>query len=240
MSKILNFRKDLNAKGFAIRAKSAKKAELVIYGPIGFKDWDGEGITAKEVHDALSGLDKSVDELDIRINSPGGDCFAGIAIYNRLKQFKGKKTVYIDGLAASMASIIALAGDEILIGEGAMYMIHLPWSISLGNRTDMENTINLLMDLEEQMIGIYAKRSSGSRTEIKKWMEEDTWMDADEAIEKGFVTRKSEDTAQIAASVITNAKWIKRTPKGLSAATESTNKRIEELKTKIAGTLARK
>jgi ATP-dependent Clp protease protease subunit len=129
---------------------------------------------------------------------PAATSFDGIAIYNRLKQFKGDVTVYIDGLAASIASIIALAGDKIYIGEGALYMVHLPWTFAFGNRMDLDNTVNRLMDVEEQMISIYSKKSGLDRAEVKALLEAETWMGADEAIEKGFVDSKVDESLPIA------------------------------------------
>ena len=110
--KILNFK--AKGKPLQIRSESATKAEIIIYAPIGQSFWE-ESVSAKDFSDQLNKLEPTVNEISVRINSPGGDVFDGIAIYNRLKQHKAKKIIYIDGLAASIASIIALAGDEIII-----------------------------------------------------------------------------------------------------------------------------
>lgn len=237
MSNLLKFKN--RSHPFEIKNKSATKAEIVIYGAIG-SSWFEDSITAKQFSEELKKLDKSVNQLDIRINSPGGDVFDGIAIYNRLKQHPAKKTVYIDGLAASIASIIALAGDEVIMGEGALYMIHLPWTMAFGNRKDLESTIDRLMDVEEQLVSIYSKKTKMSRSEIKEKLEKETWMDADQAIEEGFVDSKIDDEAlPIAASVLDKATWINKMPK-MRTTDEAIKSEIEDLKNKINGVLARK
>lgn len=220
--------------------KSATEAEIVIYAGIG-QDWWGDGsmISLKQFNDELKKISPTVNTLHIRLNSPGGDVFDGIGIYNRLLQFKAKKIVYIDGLAASISSIIALAGDEIVMGEGALYMIHLPWTVAMGNRTDIDKTVNLLMDIEEQMIGIYARKTKMSRIEIKAMLEKETWMGADEAIEKGFVDKTAETTVAIAASAI-KSQWIAKRPEKFFSETQATTEKLNDLKNKLSSRLARK
>lgn len=240
MSKILNFAGHRAGSPLKIVNKSATEAEIVIYAGIGQDFWgDGSMISAKNFSDELKKIPDTVNTLNIRLNSPGGDVFDGITIYNRLKQFKGKKIVHIDGLAASIASIIALAGDEIVIGEGALYMVHLPWTFAYGNRTELDMTINRLMDVEEQMLGIYAKRTGLERSEIRALLEAETWLGADEAIEKGFVDRKMEETAPIAASAI-DSRWIVKKPKAYFSETKAATDKINEIKNKISTRIARK
>lgn len=239
MPKLLNFAKKAGQR-LTVRNASATKAEIILYAGIG-QDWWGDGsmISAKQFSDELKKLDASVDEITVRINSPGGDVFDGVAIYNRLKQHKAKVTVYIDGLAASIASIIALAGDEIYIGEGALYMVHLPWTFAYGNRMELDNTVSRLLDVEEQMISIYAKKSGLERSEIKSLLEAETWMGADEAVEKGFVTAKAEESMPIAASAIASP-WIVRPPKSYRSETSAVDAAKLDLKKKIEAKIARK
>ncbi len=234
MSKILAFKKDK----FEIKAKGNSKAEIVLYGAIGASFWE-DSITAKQFSEEMKKIDSSVKEISVRINSPGGDVFDGISIYNRLKQHPAKKTVYIDGLAASIASIIALAGDEIVMGDGALYMIHLPWSVAMGNRNDFENTINRLMDVEEQMVGIYAKKTGMDRSEIRSMLEKETWLNSSEAVEMGFATTVSEDSLPIAASIFDKASWITKRPK-CKTQDQVVKNTIKELKEKISAKIARK
>jgi len=233
--KIFNLRKS----GFEIRAaKDKKKAEVILYASIG-ESWWGDSVSAKQFSDTLKTVGE-VDELDIRINSPGGDVFDGMTIYNRLKQHKAKKTVYIDGMAASIASIIALAGDDIVIGEGAAYMIHLPWTFAMGNRNDLDNTVNLLIDIEEQMVGLYQRKTKIPRTEIKTMLEKETWLFGSEAVEKGFVDRTMEESIPVAASILDKASWMKNKPKNILTDAKAAKASAELLKNKIAATLARK
>lgn len=234
------FRARSGNNGFQVHNKSATKAEIVIYAAIGQDYWgDGSSVSSKTISEELKKLPDTVNEITLRLNSPGGDVFEGIAIYNRLKQHKAKITVYIDGLAASIASIIALAGDKIIIGQGALYMVHLPWTFSMGDRMALENTINRLMDVEEQLLGIYAKKSGLEKSEIRKMLEDETWMDADQAIEAGFVDEKIEESVPIAASSM-KAEWIRKRPEHYNSVTAAVEKEKEELKKKVQVILARK
>lgn len=228
--KILDFRSKAN-QPFKIVAKSATQAEIILYGVVG-GDWVGEGITAKQVSDELKKLDPKINDLVIRINSPGGSVFEGITIYNRLKQFKAKKTVYVDGMAASIASVIALSGDEIHMGEGSMYMIHLPWTYTAGNRKELRDTVEHLEVIEEQMISIYTKATGLDRVKVKKMMEEETWMDADEAIGHGFVDTKVKESLPIAASAM-KSQWFKKAPAKFNSDTEAVNQAKLALNKKI-------
>ncbi len=240
MPKILNLAGARANSPLRISNKTATEAEIIIYAAIGPDYWgDGTMISAKAFSDELKKIPDTVNTINVRINSPGGDVFDGIAIYNRLKQHKAKKVVYIDGLAASIASIIAEAGDEIKMGEGALYMVHLPWTLAYGNRMELDNTVNRLMDIEEQMIGIYAKRSGLDRSEIKALLEAETWMSTEEAISKGFVDAKVEETMPIAASAI-DSRWIIKKPKAYFSETKATEDKISDLKKKIAAQIARK
>ena len=230
MPKLLNFQN--KSQGFEIRSKSATKAEIIIYEQIGESFWGG-GLSAKKFSEELKALDSSVNEITVRINSPGGDVFDGVAIYNRLKQHKAKVIVHIDGLAASIASIIALAGDEIIIGDGALFMIHLPWTGAWGNRMELENTINRLVDVEEQLVSIYSKKTKMDRNEVRKMLEEETWMDADQAIEMGFVDRKSDETSLPLAASAMGSKWFNKSPKNYKSEATVAKEETLKLKNKI-------
>lgn len=239
MPKIIDFA-GKSGQRLKITNKSATKAEIIIYGGIGPDYWgDGSMISAKSFSDELKKIDATVDEITVRINSGGGDVFDGITIYNRLIQHKAKIIVYIDGLAASIASIIALAGDEVHIGEAALYMVHLPWTWAMGNRMELDNTVNRLMDVEEQMISIYTKKTGLDRAEVKALLEAETWMDADQALEKGFVTAKVAESMPIAASAIASP-WINRKPTKYFSEAAAIDSAKDNLKKKIQGRLARK
>lgn len=242
MRKLLDFKGCKAGSPLRVFNKSATEAEIVLYagiGPAGFWDDPDSMITAKQFSDQLKQIPDTVTTLSVRINSPGGDVFDGIAIYNRLKQFNAKKVVYIDGLAASIASVIALAGDEIIIGEGALFMVHLPWTITIGNRMALDNTINRLTDVEEQMLGIYSKKTKIPKDEMRAMLEAETWMGADEAISLGFADQTSEDTFAVAASAFKNP-WITKAPEKFVSQSDVAQDKILNLRTKLNARFARK
>lgn len=228
-------------KSLTIKAKTDNTAEILLYGAIGESGWD-DSISAKEFSDELKKLPDSIKNITLRINSPGGDVFDGIAIYERLKQHKAKVTVYIDGLAASIASVIAMAADEIIIGEGAMMMIHKPWTMAIGNSSDLERTIELLDKIENQMIGIYSRKTNLSYTEISKMLSQDTWFTSAEALDLGFANSVSNSQSQlsIAASFLEKAAWFdKNTRPTIDTHTKEIKNKIGTLQETISGFLAR-
>lgn len=172
---------------------TGKKAELFIYDAIG-ADYYGDGITAKSVSEALAEFTPNAD-LDIYINSPGGSVFDGIAIYNQLARWGGKKTVHIDGIAASIASVIAMVGDEIKIAENGLMMIHSAWGITVGNAADMRKYADSLDKIDGTILDTYIAKTKGKATEIRDWMTAETWMNADEAVSRGFATSKTGEKA---------------------------------------------
>lgn len=176
-------------KGFSIKAK-AKEAEVWIYEEIG-AGWFG-GISAKQFADELNKLGK-IENIKVRINSPGGDVFDGLAIHNVLKQNQARVTVYVDGLAASIASVIAMAGDEIIMAENAMMMIHDPWTIAMGSATDMRETADRLEKVGGQIVGTYSKKTGKDEKEIADLMAAETWMTANEALDMGFANSLAEE-----------------------------------------------
>lgn len=235
MGKLIQLNK---RNGFSITNKTTDTAEIVIYSQIG-ESWFEDGITAVSFSKELKDLSSSIKNITLRLNSPGGDVFDGITIHNRLKQHSAKVTVYIDGLAASIASIIALAGDEVIMSEGAMMMIHKPTTGVWGNSEEMESVIQRLDDVEEQLIGIYKRKTKLDRTEIKTMLSNETWMGAEEALELGFIdsTMASEDTLDIAACA-KNAKWIKKLP--VLNNSKLIKEKINILKSNVDDFLARK
>jgi ATP-dependent Clp protease protease subunit len=244
MSKFLNF-KDVKKvdRVFEMRSKRKDKkyAELVLYGEIG-EDFFGEGITAQRVSDALKEYG-DVEQLDVRINSMGGSVFDGVAIYNRIKQLGANTTVYIDGLAASIASIIAMAGNEIIISDGSLMMIHSPMTMTFGNAQEHENSIEVLDTIEEEMIGIYARKTKLSRSELRQMLKAETWINSEDAIEMGFATSTSEDALMVACtdSVVSKfQKYYKNMPKEDIVTDKLVVKnKLETINKKIEGYLAR-
>lgn len=176
-----------------IKAQANKEAELLIYGYIG--GWDNDsGNFAKQ----LKGLD--ADTLKIRINSGGGSLIDGVAIHNSLKQYKGHIVVYIDGYAASAASIIAMAGHEIIMPSNTWMMIHNSWVYTSGNADNLTQEAALLTELDNSMAKTYVAKTGLGIEVIKQMMGEETWLSADKALELGFATSIAEET-KIAASV---------------------------------------
>jgi ATP-dependent Clp protease, protease subunit len=216
---------------------SGKKGELDIFGPIG-DSWFEDSVTLKAFKAELDKV-KDAEEIVININSPGGDVFTGVSIYNLLKQHKAKKVVKIQALAASIASIIALAGDEIEMGEGSLYMIHLPFTFTMGNREELDKTIDRLLDIEEQMINIYTKKTKKPRHEIKQMLEKETWLDGEEAIAEGFADRTLGDTMPIAASILDKATWFNKKPDSIKTSEQVARQKALDLKSKVEAFIAR-
>lgn len=194
---------------FFAKAKG-KRADIYIYEAIG-EGWYG-GITAKSFSDTLREVGK-VDALDIYINSPGGSVFDGVAIYNQVKRFAGEKIVHVDGVAASIASVIAMAGDEIHIAENGMLMIHDPWGMSVGTADEMRKYAESLDKVRDVLLDTYVARTGQDRKKIAQWMSDETWMNAAEAVERGFATSQTEGKT-VEASFPMLAKF-KNTPQPL-------------------------
>lgn len=171
--------------------------ELVLYGFVGDNYWD-EGFTAQDVLYALSEVGRDTD-ITVRINSSGGYVDDGIAIYNALLAHKGKVTVKVDALAASAASIIAMAGEERIMRSGAMIMIHDPASYTYGNAGEHEKSRAKLDKLGDQMAGIYADRTGEDEDIIREDMRDEVWLTGAEAVARGFAT-STEDQRAVAVS----------------------------------------
>ncbi len=168
----------------------ADKAEIWIYEQIGEDFWTGGGITAKSFQKELSGIKAS--QIDLHINSPGGEVFDGITIYNLIKQHPANVTTYIDGLAASIASVIALAGDSVIMAENALYMIHNPWGFAMGDATEMRKTADLLDKVAGSLVTAYTSKTGKPDDDIQTLLDAETWMTAQEAKDAGFIDEISE------------------------------------------------
>lgn len=165
---------------YSIQAKAGGTAEIKIYDEIGM--W---GVSARQFSDELTALGQ-VKNINLHIHSPGGDVFDGIAIYNLLNKHPATLTVYIDGLAASMASVIAMAGDKVVMPENAMMMIHKPWGISGGNAQEMRDYADLLDKVEAVLIPAYAAKTGKTSEELAPMLESETWLNGRECVEMGF------------------------------------------------------
>jgi ATP-dependent Clp protease, protease subunit len=161
----------------------ARGAEIVIYDEIG-----AFGIAAKAFLDELKALG-SVAELTVRINSPGGSVFDGVAIYNALKRHDAAITVWVDGIAASIASMIAMAGDEVVMPENAMLMLHDPSGLVMGTAADMRAMAEALDRMKAGMVAAYRDKSRRDDAEMEALMAAETWLSADEAVELGLADR---------------------------------------------------
>lgn len=158
--------------------------KLIFNGPISEDTWFGDEITPAMFRNELS---KVSGDLTVWLNSPGGDVFAASQIYTMLRSHKGKVTVKIDGIAASAASVVAMAGDETLIAPTGMLMIHNPSTVAFGNKEAMQKAIELLDEVKESIINAYEEKSGLSRSKIARMMDEETWLNAKKAQSLGLV-----------------------------------------------------
>ena len=183
-----------NQSWYSIKAKANDTAEISIYDEIGY--W---GVTAKSFSKDLKALGNNLKQINLHIHSPGGDVFDGIAIYNLLKNHSANVTVYIDGLAASMASVIAMAGDEVIMPENAMMMIHKPWGIQGGDAEDMRKYADLLDKVENTLIPAYASKTGKTPEELAEMLSAETWLNGKECVEQGFADKLAEPLVAMAS-----------------------------------------
>lgn len=174
---------------------SADKATMYIYDFIGKDWWDDSGFDDKDVINELKRANGK--PIDVRINSDGGNVYEGIAIYNALKRYENKVTIYIDGLAASIASVIACAADEVYISNGATIMIHDPAIVARGSKEEMQKAINALDAAKDSILDIYVEKTKGDRTELSNLMTAESWFTSNQAVDRGFATKEIESTEQI-------------------------------------------
>lgn len=182
---------------------------LDIDAPIGFFD-----ITSEQIN---HWFDKNVsdgDTLNVHINSPGGDVFDGIAIFNRLDQHDGAVNVTVDGLAASAASLIAMAGDSIKMAKGAFMMIHEPWGLTIGDAKDHQKTADNLKQIAGEIVDIYHQRTGVDRDEVAAMVSEETWMTGADARAKGFADDEQQEDAVVASFDLSK---FRNVPKGFAA-----------------------
>ncbi|TOZ04902.1 head maturation protease, ClpP-related [Leuconostoc pseudomesenteroides] len=163
-------------------------AQIDIFGDIVSEKWFDEETSATSFRDALKELG-DVSTINLSINSGGGSVFDGIAIYNMLKSHKATVNVYVEGLAASIASVIAMAGDTITMRSGSMMMVHMPWTLSQGNAEEMRKTADTLEKTGDSIVDIYSERTGISSDDIRNIMNEETWLSAEEAVEQGWATK---------------------------------------------------
>ena len=169
--------------------RAGDAAEIHIYDQIG-QDFFGEGVTAKAFIDDLAEFKDR--ELNLHINSPGGQVFEGVAIYNALARHDPPVHVHIDGMALSIASVIAMAGDVVHMAENGMLMIHDPWTMAQGNSSDFRKEAEVLDKVKEGMISSYQQKTGLDRRELHELMTDETWLSAEEAKLMGFADQVTE------------------------------------------------
>ena len=172
---------------------------LTLSGVIAEESWFDDEVTPKIFRDELM---SGEGDITVWINSPGGDCIAAAQIYNMLLEYKGNVTIKIDGIAASAASVVAMAGNKVIMSPVSMLMIHNPMTMAAGDTIEMKKAISMLTEVKESIINAYELRTGLSRTKLSHLMDEETWMNANKAIELGFAddTLKDEKlTAEIPA-----------------------------------------
>lgn len=204
--------------GFKLYAKGQKAAEILIYEDVG-EGWFG-GVTAKQFADELKALG-DVQTIDVRIDSYGGDVFDGLAIYNRLVQHPARVTTHVDGVAASIASIIAMSGDEIRIAENGWLMIHDAWGVAVGNAADMRRQADLLDGVTDKLAGVYAARTGMAVPDVRALMADETWLAADDAVARGFAQTIAQNL-RVAAHAVPPVYGFRHVPAVLQGAVAPT------------------
>jgi len=172
------------ADAAGVRSLAIDDNVITMFDVIGEDFWSGGGVTAKKVASQLRAIGNR--PVEVHLNSPGGDMFEGIAIYNVLREHPQPITVKVMGMAASAASVIAMAGDSIQIGTASFLMIHNCWVLAIGNRHDMRETAEWLEPFDEAMVAVYAARTGQDAKAISKWMDAETFMSGSQAIDRGF------------------------------------------------------
>lgn len=171
---------------------------LELYGTIAEESWFDDDITPGMFKNELSA---GSGPITVWINSPGGDCIAASQIYTMLMDYKGDVTVKIDGIAASAASVVAMAGTKVLMAPTALLMIHNPATMAFGDHVDMEKAIAMLSEVKESIINAYETRTSLPRKQLARMMDDTTWMNAKKAIELGFADDVLSDAKKLPENV---------------------------------------
>lgn len=210
-------------------------ATISIYEQIG-ASWDGSGFTASRMSAILRNIGATT-EVTVNLNTPGGDFFEGVAMYNLLRQHKAKVTIQVMGLAASAGSVIAMAGDEILMGDGSFLMIHNAWAVAVGNRHDMLEASEQLAPFDQAMAEVYAARSGKSVEEAAAMMDKETWIGATQAVKDGFATGMV-DRSNIAQDTKASGskKYLALVEASMARAGHSRSVRRDALKSLFSGT----
>ena len=214
--------------------RQGDRGKLYFYGDIvssWWGAWDNTDQYPERIRDFLSG---QTGPLDIYINSAGGSVCACMAIYNMLSRYPGEKVVYVDGLAASAASVIALAGDKVIIPENAFFMIHHAWASVAGNVYELENVLGMLRSMDEAMLSVYEGAAAISREKILEYMDMEKWFTGAEAAQ-AFHKISTVPSVEIAAKAdVETLAQFRNIPKGLKAAEENARAAVEMERERLA------
>lgn len=184
MPKLLQLFLDNQARPKDFRATHNEgRGEIYLYDAIG--DWFG--ISAEAFNREIRAMEGDIDELHLYINSPGGDVFEARAMATALSQLKVKTFSHIEGLAASAATFLPMVTDEVEMSEGGFFMIHEAWTLTMGNKRDHLQQVDLLTKVDDSILDAYAKRTGSEREQLVAWLEAETWFTASEAKENGFI-----------------------------------------------------
>jgi ATP-dependent Clp protease protease subunit len=203
--------------GFKAQAQGGE-LELQVYDVIG-ADFFGEGITVGNFSDAMKEAGE-YSSIKLRINSPGGDVFEAVAIYNLLRNAGKPVTCVVEGVAASAASVIAMAGDKCVMGEGSVMMIHNAMMMAFGNAADLRKCADTLDTVSSSIADIYTSNTGLAKGDIQKMMDAETWMDAEECVEKGFADAVAGDKVQARAASVFDLAVYNNVPEKLKAEPE--------------------
>lgn len=220
-------------KFWNFKAKDDKTGELTLYGEIASSTWWGDETTPKQFKEDLDALG-DIETLNVYVNSPGGDVFAGQTIYSILKRCDAQVNVYVDGLAASIASLITMAGDTVIMSENAMMMVHNPWTIVAGEASELRKMADTLDKVRDSMVVAYESRSALTAEEIVELLDAETWLSAAECEEYGFCD-EIEDAKEVAACI--DERYFERyrnAPKELLKKPEEVDEARELEKQKLA------
>lgn len=191
--------------GVQAAVDEAEDRSISIYDVIGYDYWTGDGVTARRIAGALRSL--GAGPVTVNVNSPGGDVFEGLAIYNLLREHQGEVTVKVLGLAASAASIIAMAGDTVQIARAGFFMVHNVWTVAAGNRNDYRELADWLEPFDTALADIYAARTGADVKTMGKLMDAESWIGGSSAIDQGFADEllPSDQVSQGGAKAQVNA-----------------------------------
>jgi ATP-dependent Clp protease protease subunit len=171
-----------------IKNTSDERAEISIYGPITDEKWFDEEVTPSDFRKKMYAV-KDAKYIDLYVNSSGGGVFAGQTIYNMIKRHPAKVTAHVDGIAASIASVVLMAGDEIVVPKNAMVMIHRATALAIGDAEEMLSMASALERVENTIVNVYNERTGLDEKKIRDLMAAETWMNANEALEYGFADK---------------------------------------------------